>query len=91
MGPTLPPTSSTYRLVADGHSASPIILKAILESWCYLNCSGLWEANIFPHPSRDDAPEKVLLDLHEDGDAMLFMMSPEYGYMGKPPVKPLTI
>jgi hypothetical protein len=95
---SIPPASGPYRLVADrlpvglsGRAASPIMLKAVLESWCYLNCSGPWDAGlIIPH-GDGDAAEKVRLDFNSDEDAVLFMLSPEYGYMGRPPLKTLTI
>lgn len=67
------------------------MLKAVLESWCYLNCTGTWNAGLIIASGDGDAAEKVRLDFDSDEDAVLFMLSAEYGYMGRPPLKSLTI
>lgn len=87
-----PIPAGPYRLRNDGqpvvgtHPTSPVMLKALLESWCYLNCSGTWDARLDAQPTRDDSPEKVEIRFDSDEDAVLFMLSPEYGYMGNPPL-----
>lgn len=60
-----------------------VLLLAVLESWCDLNCSGRWRAkyeNLF-----------CKVELDQEDDLILFMLSREYTYMGKPSVmKSLT-
>jgi hypothetical protein len=72
------PAHGPYRLIAERFPTSPVMLKAILESWCILNCTGAWDAT------------EQSLDLHSEDDTVLFMLSSEYGYIGNPPVKALT-
>lgn len=66
------------------------MLKAVLEAWCYLNCTGTWVAKLDIPQCLGDAAPLVRLDFFSDEDAVLFLLSPEYGYMGHPPLKTLT-
>jgi hypothetical protein len=60
------------------------MFKTILESWCHLNCSGAWEAEIVIPTGIGDAAEGMALTFQIVDDLMLFMMSSEYAYMGNP-------
>jgi hypothetical protein len=85
MGESTLSGSSGFRLAARRLPTNPIMLKTILESWCYLNCSGRWDADL-----RQEDHITVAVDFHEEGDLMLFMLSEEYGYMGSPPYERIT-
>jgi hypothetical protein len=77
------PTPMTYRLRDPrrvGYGGSIKVICAILETWCIQNCTGAWQA-----PPRD--PE---ISFASDDDLVLFLLSREYTYMGKPPIERIT-
>jgi hypothetical protein len=75
----------TYRLTATSSPLAPVLFKTILESWCQITCVGNWQVDIVTQ-SDGDAPELLRLDLNDDNDMVLFMLSSEYTYMGNPPI-----
>lgn len=73
-------SQATYRLRSES-PREPAIMNAILESWCTQNCIGSWLI------TPDEYAVEIFLCADED--IILFILSREYSYMGRPSVAKL--